>query len=346
MTRYTLPAILLATTFATPVLAADPKACADDPRMQCIDYKPNDIVRVYLAAGATFRIQLAPGEEVDGLVVSDQRTIGREDEEPPSAQEIAAGAQGGKQVATCDPNMCRSVVGNFVYVMPRRDLAAQPFFLQGRWTDVSGKAHSTPYAFELQTRPPQLGAGQKLASNRQTATDAQPLAQTFYGVRFTYSERDAEERKRAAAARAAAWRAAHPPQPYVPPPTPSVPQLSANWQYAYRGAPEVKPDEVWDDGRTTFLRFNGNRRIPNVYAFLPDGTETNGFGYTSEPDATGTIIRIGKTDRRWCVRDGDKTGCLYNAGGDPEGRTVPTVAPQTVPITPIPAPRTTRSAAR
>jgi type IV secretion system protein VirB9 len=341
MTRPVLPAVLLASMFATPVCAADPRPCADDPRMQCIDYRPNDIVRVYAAAGATLRIELAPGEEVEGLLVSDQRTLGREEEELPSASDIAAGSQsGGKQVATCDPNLCRSVVGNFVYVMPRRDLAAQPFFLQGRWTDNAGKPHSRPYAFELQTRPPQLAAGQKLASTGQAATDAQP-APTFYGVRFTYAERDAEERKRAAVAKAAAWRAAHPAQPQVPPPTPSVPQLTANWQYAYRGAPELKPDEVWDDGRTTFLRFNGNRRVPNVYAFLPDGTETNGFGYTSEPETTGTIIRIGKTDRRWCVRDGDRAGCIYNLGGDPEGRTVPTVAPQTVPLAPAP-----RSAAR
>jgi type IV secretion system protein VirB9 len=324
--------ILLATTFITPMahsaMAADPKPCADDPRVQCMDYRPNDVVRLYAAAGATLRIELAPGEEVEGLLVSDQRTLGHEEDAQLSAQDIAAGAQSGsKAVPTCDPNLCRSVIGNFVYLMPRRELVAQPLFLQGRWTDAAGKSHSTAYAFELQTRPPQLAAGQKLASNGAQVTDAAPSA-TFYGVRFSYPQRDDENRRLAAAAKAAAWRAAHPPQPRVQPPTPSAPQLTANWKYAYRGAPELKPDEVWDDGRTTFLRFNGNRRVPNVYAFLPDGTETNGFGYTVEPETTGAILRIGKTDRRWCVRDGDRAGCIYNFGSDPAGRTVPTVAAQ------------------
>ena len=65
--------------------------------------------------------------------------------------------------------------------------------------------------------------------------------------------------------------------------------------HAYRGAPELKPDQVWDDGRTTFLRFNGNRRIPNVYGYLPDGTETTGSA--SLPSPTPPAPRCGSGRR-------------------------------------------------
>src|SRR5690348_4379640 len=100
--------LLLATTCATPALAADPKPCADDPRIQCIEYKRNDIVRVYMASGAAFRIEIHAGDEIDGVVVSDQRTLAHEEDEQsinPLAQAPAQQpSRGNPDDPVCDAN--------------------------------------------------------------------------------------------------------------------------------------------------------------------------------------------------------------------------------------------------
>jgi type IV secretion system protein VirB9 len=336
--RYCLVLGLLATV-SLPALAADPKPCADEVRTQCIEYQPNDIVKVTLTIGSTFRFQLAPNEKIEGVLVSDQRTIGQESMEELSQAELAqqqatAPQEGIRQVAFCDPNMCRAVISNFVYLTPRKPLTAQPFFLQGVWTDADGKQRVTPYAFEIQTRE-QPAREQQVAAIASPTTDAKPQAiPAFYGVRFVYTKRDAEERQKIAAQKAAAWRSAHPPLPKeaiaaaVPiPRSPCETDRGGNPAYFYRGAQDLKPDKVCDDGRTTFLTFNGNRRVPNIYTYLPDGRETDSVGYTSDPGPNGTVIRIAKTDRKFCLRDGDRAGCVINAGGDPQGRTASTVAP-------------------
>lgn len=328
--RIALSAFVLTAAASLPALAAEPAPCADDTRIECITYRPNEVVHLKAAPGETLRIQLGDGEHVAGLFVSDQRTIGNEPTEQASAnQQVAEGGSSGR-IASCDPNLCRSVVANFVYIMPRRDLTAQPFFLQMEWCDPTGKCQPVPYAFELSTIPAAKPSGRDVASAGNIipadATVSAPAPKPYYGVRFTYPKREADEMKREKEAKAAAWRAAHPEalrrKRAVP-----VAQVPMNDHYLYRGDPSVKPDKVWDDGRSTFIRFNGLRRVPNVYAYLPDGTETNGFGYASEPDETGTTLRIGKIAARWCVRDGEKvTGCIFNWGSDPEGRSSPTVA--------------------
>ena len=115
------------------------------------------------------------------------------------------------------------------------------------------------------------------------------------------------------------------------PPSPSAPGVTANWRYGYRGSEAVRPDQAWDDGRTTFLRFNGNRRVPNVYRQLPDGHEGLA-SYATEPDAGGTVLRISRTETKWFIRDGDAAGCLFNVGSDPDGKTAATDASVATPL--------------
>jgi type IV secretion system protein VirB9 len=335
MSRLALLAIGWAALGALPCLAAETKPCADDKRIECIDYRPNDVVHLYAEPGATLRIQLGAGEKVEGLHVSDQRTLAAEEPEAQTRMDAVAERPAGNHSASCDPNLCRSVVENFVYIMPRRELTGQPFFLQTQWCDGAGKCQPVPYAFELQAKAPPSPASAQVASLNGAGATAQDEPPHYYGVRFLYPAREAAERAREQAAKATAWRAAHPVVRRAAPRAPAQPRVDANYRYLYRGAQELKPDAVWDDGRSTFVRFNGLRRVPNVYTYLPDGTETNGFGYTSEPDASGTTLRIGKTAARWCLRDGDRAGCLYNGGPDPEGRASSTVAP-VAPAAPVP----------
>ena len=303
---------------AAPALAVvdPPPSSASDGRMRTITYNKNNPVQLYAAPGASMRIQLGADEKVLSIVVSDQGTISP-DEEPPPATGVAAtltgtaaGATGPKSPTSCDANMCRTVTGNFVYIKPLRELDPQPLFIQTERTDEAGKVEMVPYTFELLTRPGDLRV---------------TTPHTAWGVTFTYPDREraaaaAEWKKRKLAREAAARE-----RLALNPPAPAAPELTANWRYGYRGAQVLQPDQAWDDGRTTFLRFDGNRRVPNVYRRLPDGHESIP-AYAVEPDATGNTLRIARTETKWFIRDGDEAGCLFDLGPDPEGRTATKVA--------------------
>lgn len=291
-----------------------PQPCEDDPRVLCVEHDPNRTVQLYAAPGATLRIELAQNETIKGVIVSDEATLGGEDETPPDTTARQAEAVGSTRESTCDRNLCRSVKGRFAYLMPRAEMVPQPIFLQSQVCDDAGKCHDDGYIFELRTRPGDM-------------TVATP--NTYFGVRFLYSARDAAAAKAAAAARwqaqqAARDAAAQDRADNAPPPA-SLPGPHANFRYLFRGSEDVKPDRIWDDGRTTFIRFLGNRRLPVVYVTLPDKRESE-ISYAPEPDASGNTIRIPKTARRWCLRDGDVAGCVYNVGSDPDGRFAPTIA--------------------
>ena len=316
--RFAALAAATALHAASALAAVDPPAASKlDHRMRIIPYDRNNPVQLYAAPGAALRIQLGADEEVVRIVVSDQATLVPE-EDPPSAATVATtvnatvGSNAApKGPASCDPNLCRDVMGNFVYLKPLRPLHPQPLFIQTkRCAADTGRCEMVPYTFELLTRP---------GDPKLTVPDA------AWNVTFTYPEREraarVAERRKAHAARVADWRERQALQPAPP----AAPKRDDNWHYGYRGSAAVQPDEAWDDGRTTFLRFNGNRRVPNVYRRLPDGRE--GIpAYATEPDATGIILRIARTEAKWFLRDGDAAGCLFNVGPDPEGRTATTVA--------------------
>lgn len=317
--------LFLATALhAVPALAVvdPPVASKADGRMRVIVYSRTNPVKLYAAPGASLRLQLGADEKVVRIVVSDQGTLSPDDEPAPAPTGVAAAlASGGTAAgaaargpASCDANLCRDVAGNFVYIKPLRELDPQPMFIQTERTLPDGRTEMVPYTFELLTR-----AGGQEAGTPHTAWD----------VTFTYPDREK-------AARAAEWRKRHDEQmaaariaarekAALTPPPPAAPELTANWRYGYKGSAAVAPDEAWDDGRTTFLRFNGNRRVPNVYRRLPDGKESVPT-WTTEADATGATMRIAHTDAKWWIRDGDEAGCLFDLGPDPEGRTSATVA--------------------
>lgn len=46
-----------------------------------------------------------------------------------------------------------------------------------------------------------------------------------------------------------------------------------NKNYLYRGADSIKPTNVWDDGRFTYLRYNNASDLPVAYRVLPDNSE-------------------------------------------------------------------------
>jgi type IV secretion system protein VirB9 len=314
-------AALLATTllYSAPALAAiDPPAASPaDGRIRSLVYDPNNPVEIYTAPGMSLRLEFGADEEVvdAGIVVSDQDTIAPDPAAPPPITTVSnpMAGQGPKIPSTCDFNMCRSVSGNIVYLKPVRPLDPQPLFIQTKRTNAKGVAEMVPYTFELFTKP--------VADK-----DGKPVPMVW-GVRFTYPERAKQAQAAAWAKQRSASEATARDLAGLAHPVPNAPTADANFRYGYRGAASVQPDQAWDDGRTTFLRFNGNRRLPNIYNLLPDGQESIPAS-APEPDAGGNTLRIARTEAKWFLRDGDEAGCLFDLGPDPDGRTAATVALQ------------------
>jgi type IV secretion system protein VirB9 len=80
----------------------------------------------------------------------------------------------------------------------------------------------------------------------------------------------------------------------------------------------IVPSAVFDDGRTTYLEYRGNRPVPSVFSVTPDGHEhmTNvialpDFDLIAVPlVALGLVLRAGK----------DAVVSVRNSAYDPEGR--------------------------
>lgn len=322
MSRRALLAAASALCAAPAFAAIDPPAAGPhDGRMRVVAYDRSNPVQLYAAPGASVRIQLGADEEVVRVVASDQRLIAPEDEPDPApsaAQTVAANLGAGalpaaqpKGPASCDANMCRDVMGNFVYLKPLRPLDPQPLFIQTkRCAPNAERCEMVPYAFELLTRPGDAKAAVNAAA---------------WDVRFVYPDRDR-------AARVAAWRASRQAaakraeeRASLKPPPPAAPAWGDNWRYGYRGSAAVQPHSVWDDGRTTFLRFSGNVRVPNVYRELPGGKEGT-TPYATEADGTGVTVRIAGVGRKWIVRDGDEAGCVFPEPSSLANRSPATVA--------------------
>ena len=77
-----------------------PAPCGPDPRERCVNYRPGQIVRVYLAPGATVTIELPASESIFFVGVSDDGVI----RGTGSSDRVASGSD-----ATADPNLMTAV---------------------------------------------------------------------------------------------------------------------------------------------------------------------------------------------------------------------------------------------
>jgi type IV secretion system protein VirB9 len=93
---------------------------------------------------------------------------------------------------------------------------------------------------------------------------------------------------------------------------------SRNYHYADRGDHTIAPQWVWDNGHTTYFRFEQLQSIPAIFAGRCDAhQETVNFSVHGD-----TVILPG-TEPVWCVSDNTKGRALeiYNLAYDPAGRT-------------------------
>lgn len=78
-----------------------------------------------------------------------------------------------------------------------------------------------------------------------------------------------------------------------------------NYDYGYKGAVDVRPTSMFDDGTKTFFQFGGE--VPAFFAVKSDGSESL-VNYRRE----GDYIVIDKVARQWTLRAGDVATCVFN----------------------------------
>jgi type IV secretion system protein VirB9 len=337
---------LLATSLlcAMPALAAidPPAASKNDAKVRVVTYDPSNPVELHIIPGMSIRIELGADETVPtgGLTVSDQDIIKPDPlnaPPPPTvSQQVLAGGPSGAGQPSCDMNLCRNVVANIVYLKAVRELDAQPLFIQTERINALGVKEQVPYAFEISAKTPEPPPPVATASLDPTfvgpATPAPAAPPVLWAVRFVYPERIKQQAAAEYKKRQDEWVSRNREGAVLKAPIIDTPNKTSNIKYGYRGSAAFAPDVVWDDGRFTYLRYKGNRRVPNVYSLLPNGEPTIPPS-TPQPDAEGTTLKVSGTAAKWFISDGSENGkppigCLLNAGPDPDGRNSMTVATQ------------------
>lgn len=87
-----------------------------------------------------------------------------------------------------------------------------------------------------------------------------------------------------------------------------------NINYFACGSDDVNPDQAFDDGRFTFLRYAGSREMPAVFVVNSDGTEA-----LVDTHVEADTIVVHRVAERFVFRRGGTVGCIVNKSFDPQG---------------------------
>jgi type IV secretion system protein VirB9 len=156
-----------------------------------------------------------------------------------------------------------------VFVKPREDEAA---------TNMTVVTDKRIYHFMLQALP----------HKKSSPKDA------YFSVRFRYPAEEAAKRTAELEAQRAKAALATSPKP-------------ANWNYWACGDRQLRPTEVYDDGRFTFLRFPGAQEIPAIFFVNSDDTES-----LSNGQMRGDQFVVFTTAKKLVLRKGKSVACLQN----------------------------------
>jgi len=88
-----------------------------------------------------------------------------------------------------------------------------------------------------------------------------------------------------------------------------------NLNYWWAGDAKIKPDEAFDDGTFTYIRFRGQREFPAVYLERERGKES-----LVNTTIKGDTIVIQRVAGRYVLRKGDAVGSLVSPSFDEVGR--------------------------
>lgn len=171
--------------------------------------------------------------------------------------------------------------GNHLFVKPREDNA------RTNMTVLTNKDRA--YTFYLETAPKRPGPKSVGTDLFLRVTFRYPLDEKAKAVKVSEEE---VARKRLADAK----------------------REIRNINYFSCGADDVNPDQAFDDGRFTFLRYAGSREIPAVFVVNADGSESLVDSHVE----VDTIV-VHRLAERFVFRRGGSVGCVVNKSFDPRG---------------------------
>jgi type IV secretion system protein VirB9 len=91
-----------------------------------------------------------------------------------------------------------------------------------------------------------------------------------------------------------------------------------NRNYWAKGSGEVTPNEIYDDGRFTFVKFGNNRDMPAIYTVDPKTQAESLVNTNINPDHPDTII-IHRVAPQFVFRRGTSVACIFNESYDLNG---------------------------
>lgn len=91
-----------------------------------------------------------------------------------------------------------------------------------------------------------------------------------------------------------------------------------NRNYWAKGSGEVTPNEIYDDGRFTFVKFGNNRDMPAIYTVDPKTQAESLVNTNINPNHPDTII-IHRVAPRFIFRRGTSVACIFNESYDLNG---------------------------
>ncbi|KQQ96110.1 TrbG/VirB9 family P-type conjugative transfer protein [Massilia sp. Leaf139] len=87
-----------------------------------------------------------------------------------------------------------------------------------------------------------------------------------------------------------------------------------NRRYSADGSSELEPIEVWDDGRTTFMRFRARGTIPAIYGPRSDGNDT--LDEIKNLVVNDGVVQVPGVKTKLVLRLGRMVTCVYNEAYD------------------------------
>lgn len=100
--------------------------------------------------------------------------------------------------------------------------------------------------------------------------------------------------------------------------------IPVNWSYSMqigKNSKNIAPINVYDDGRFTYLKFDGNKDIPTAFLVSEDKTEhiIDSHLDSSIPKGNIDILVLHKVNSEFVLRLGDAVIGIYNEDFDPVG---------------------------
>lgn len=90
------------------------------------------------------------------------------------------------------------------------------------------------------------------------------------------------------------------------------------------GTEEIIPNQVWDDGRFTYIKIPNNRSIPTIFKVAPDNQESMVDSHLENDVLVAHLVAP-----RWVLRLSNQVVGIWNESFDPDG--VPAVNGTTIP---------------